>query len=1197
METAIGHWIRDRRKALGYSQAALAQEMGISSALVSHWETGRIVPSASMVAQLMDILGPPRSYQQEIDKKTLSADPQERSPGQVEHGNISYVTNGTVYIPNSLARHSFVQVEGQIDGIGKVIGVDSRHAVVEYFVSPAGPEVREVRVPVSGLRAVELSSQTRVYWFDEQYSSWRAGRVDGGFVSAQALRATEDHYHVRFPNGQDVRVPVSKLYVRWSHPIADPTDHLAARITDTPFFFDGRAQIVRFLASQHAAFGGLTGLASAAIELLEHQVTIIRRVLADPIERYLLADEVGLGKTIEAGVLIHQHVIDCPNTARVLVVVPRHLESQWRAELRMKCFLSDDKVVSVVAEERVRDRQVAVRALTMLVVDEAHRSALRAFHPDPEERHLYEELRALAMRVPRLLLLSGMPVLHQEEGFLAMLHLLDPDGYPLEDREAFRRRVRDRQAIAEATADLADDASAIFVEEAVGRVETLFPDDTRLQELSQTVRAYVDHAVDDPRRVRALRLLRTHLSGTYRLHRRLLRTRRDDPRVRDHLPRRAGAVLLEYEDPARAETFDFLDAWRWKFPASEEARTRHVHDRLFALLVESALVHPRLLLSLIDARLAVFSGQQPPHTIAARDVLASPSAFDGEEALLQERRTLIAGALVGEPRADRLLQWLESNREVRKVVLFVSDRELGDRVAAHLKRVLGSSAVLRHDIVHLGEDERSFLEDDPVRILVCDAAAEEGLNLQRVGAAVVHYDLPLEAARIEQRIGRVDRIEARGRMRNVVFSSGSPYEQEWLACLTDTIRVFERSIAPLQYVLLEASARVRERFVAEGRAAIEAESVRMRDPQAGIEAELRRIRAQEALDSLEADPERDRAFFETLEQADGRAEDDGSKAFDGWVVKCLQFERQEHARGHFRYVHVGKHPKRPTLMPLFDAVACLEKCIDRDCSARRFPSDLPFLPVTFERAVSEKAGIGLLRVGHPFVDGMEALVRADDRGAAFAMWRHVPGGWDGPPRLFFRFDFLIETDVAKALTALSSVQASPEALRRRADEAFPVEYRTLWLDSDLNEVGDPRLMGHLELPYSKAGRSDGGTDVNLRLERWDAVDVLVPVGDWDDLCRRARRKAEDLLRANPGFRERCRAHAQRVRDAASSAEGELQSRIARLPGATRAAEQRVAEVERRLADGIAGGIETPSVRVECAGAVYLSYSPLGEVSG
>src|SRR5712691_1935949 len=237
-------------------------------------------------------------------------------------------------------RCTFVQVEGGTDGIGKLVRFDANEAEIEYFESPAGPRLRRLRTSLRSVRQIELSPQTRIFWFDSDRNAWLAGRVDGGLISAQALRADEDHYHVRFPNGQEMRLPISQVYVRWSHAIEDPTDYLAARITDTPFFFDGRSQIVRHIAAQRAAFGGLTALASAAVELLEHQVTIVRRILADPIERYLLADEVGLGKTIEAGVLIRQHTIDQPHQALVLVVVPDHLVPQWKKELATKFFLS-----------------------------------------------------------------------------------------------------------------------------------------------------------------------------------------------------------------------------------------------------------------------------------------------------------------------------------------------------------------------------------------------------------------------------------------------------------------------------------------------------------------------------------------------------------------------------------------------------------------------------------------------------------------------------------------------------------------------------------------------------------------------------------------------------------------------------------------------------------------------------------------
>lgn len=83
----------------------------------------------------------------------------------------------------------------------------------------------------------------------------------------------------------------------------------------------------------------MSGLISSLIELEEHQAEVVKRVLQDPVQRYLLADEVGLGKMIEAGVLIGQYTLDAPADHRVLVVAPPPLVMQWRRELRRRFLL------------------------------------------------------------------------------------------------------------------------------------------------------------------------------------------------------------------------------------------------------------------------------------------------------------------------------------------------------------------------------------------------------------------------------------------------------------------------------------------------------------------------------------------------------------------------------------------------------------------------------------------------------------------------------------------------------------------------------------------------------------------------------------------------------------------------------------------------------------------------------------------
>ena len=189
-----------------------------------------------------------------------------------------------------------------------------------------------------------------------------------------------DGYLVAFPNGRKEQIPCEHLFVRWDLPIEDPTEHLAARVNETPFFHEARAGFVRALVEQRAACAGMAGLLSAAIDLENHQIEVVRRVLQDPVQRDLLADEVGLGKTIEAGILIRQYVLDRPRDHRVLILVPPHLVKQWQDELRYKFHLGSllDDTIDVAGHDDLEAVKSFPKENGMLVIDEAHHIAALA---------------------------------------------------------------------------------------------------------------------------------------------------------------------------------------------------------------------------------------------------------------------------------------------------------------------------------------------------------------------------------------------------------------------------------------------------------------------------------------------------------------------------------------------------------------------------------------------------------------------------------------------------------------------------------------------------------------------------------------------------------------------------------------------------------------------------------------------------
>ncbi len=224
---------------------------------------------------------------------------------------------------------NFVQSTANSLGIGKLVGVSNQLATIEYFESPATSERMRLSVPIATVTLVRLEPEMRVYFENPASYRWQVGRV-------LHYQESDKKYLVRFPNDERRLIPEAQLATRCLKPISDPTDHLALQLNETPYWHQGRTAFIHSVYGQRRACGGMPGLMSSAIDLAEHQIGVVRRVLQDPFQRYLLTDEVGLGKTIEAGILIRQFVLDEHESHRIVVIVPPPLIQQWKSELRQR---------------------------------------------------------------------------------------------------------------------------------------------------------------------------------------------------------------------------------------------------------------------------------------------------------------------------------------------------------------------------------------------------------------------------------------------------------------------------------------------------------------------------------------------------------------------------------------------------------------------------------------------------------------------------------------------------------------------------------------------------------------------------------------------------------------------------------------------------------------------------------------------
>jgi ATP-dependent helicase HepA len=255
-----------------------------------------------------------------------------------------------------------------------------------------------------------------------------------------------------------------------------PLERLFARHVDAPRLFELR---VAALTHQHRhRQSPLHGFAGGRIDLLPHQMSVAAQVAHRLTPRVLLADDVGLGKTIEACLVLHRLILT-GRIRRVLVLVPESLVHQWFLELlrrfnlrfhifdEERCaaieqstandnpFLAQQLVVAAVGLVASSDRrlqQACDAGWDMVVVDEAHHLAWSPEAPSPA----YTAIERLAQQTPGLLLLTATPEQLGIAGHFARLRLLDQDRFT--DFAEFQREAGDYVSVARLAERLAEGA-------------------------------------------------------------------------------------------------------------------------------------------------------------------------------------------------------------------------------------------------------------------------------------------------------------------------------------------------------------------------------------------------------------------------------------------------------------------------------------------------------------------------------------------------------------------------------------------------------------------------------------------------------------------------------------------------------------------------------------------------------------------
>jgi SNF2 family DNA or RNA helicase len=518
----------------------------------------------------------------------------------------------------------------------------------------------------------------------------------------------------------------------------------------------------------------------AGIEVKAYQLEPLRKALRMPRVNLFIADDVGLGKTIEAGLILREMIMR-QKIKRVVISCPPSVVQQWKEEMETRFGLTftiyDRAFVASRRRERgyginpwkthnrfiishalLRDERYAAplrdwlgdfSAGSMLILDEAHNAAPASGAKYAVDSQLTQTVREIAPRFEHRLFLSATPHNGHSNSFAALLEILDPQrfcrGVPVRSKALL-----DAVMVRRLKQDLREIKNADFPER---QVLPIFvdglPEDAPELKLSRLLQDYRDcreaRLQDSPKSARAAAMLvitslqKRLLSSieafarTLQVHRRAIE--RQAAQQREQIAPRNLSLLLESpgSDDERAELSE--DEVQAEDDAQVTAATQStaggISQQELALLEEMADIANRAryqpdgriqkLQALIQQHLCPQLGE-PGATWTDKRVLIFTEYTDTKRYLMEQLQSIIAG----------------SDQEQERIAAFHGG--IGDERREAIKAAFNANPA-----------------DHPLRILIATDAAREGVNLQNYCADLFHFDVPWNPSRMEQRNGRIDR--------------------------------------------------------------------------------------------------------------------------------------------------------------------------------------------------------------------------------------------------------------------------------------------------------------------------------------------------------------------------------------------------------------------------------------------------------
>jgi len=565
---------------------------------------------------------------------------------------------------------------------------------------------------------------------------------------------------------------------------ASPWDRLRAGQYDDPRDF-----LLRQLAWQFALGNSGGELSNARTALLPHQILLTHDLVKMQRRRLLVADDVGLGKTIETGMAIRE-LITRGETRRVLVITPAGLVKNWQRELR-DCFRLEFEIlgtdfqdyaptswenhhrviasIDTLKRPQRMERLLAAPKWDLIVFDEAHHLTRLRYGSKVQATLNYKLAEALRGHTRDLIFLSATP--HQGDAFQfwSLIHLLDDQLFDSPEALENHRGLLNRVIIRRTKREVTDaDGLPLFVRRQVTteRFEPALREQRFYEKLTNYLKdgysaAGVGSGSGRPSRdQRAIGFVMVAFQ----------KMMSSSPRaIRQALRRRLLVLLVRHQID--------LERKRKSTPTPDLAERvlrlqdemRSLAKEIYALASSSATdaqadtciaqVRERTLKKLIEAEdetnWSLDSDEE------GDDGIYADAEIPDETAKVRELLRIVPEGVDRKfERLETIIGKLRNENPHERFVIFTQYRETLEFLKAELGRIVGPEMVVSiqggplEDKIAAAE---KFWEENGARILISTSAGGEGINLQ-IARVLFNYDLPWNPMAVEQRIGRIHRF-------------------------------------------------------------------------------------------------------------------------------------------------------------------------------------------------------------------------------------------------------------------------------------------------------------------------------------------------------------------------------------------------------------------------------------------------------